>query len=300
MNAQSQGLSEDTWLRQFHKLSKDEGFFEPLGATHVAGFQDHGDTLLVSFDSLPRLRQIARGRPLGFEMSRHSGWSALNVVALNDGFFRTSALDDFFTQLQADAFFASFERVVFCGTGFGGYAACSYARACADARVLALAPVATMDPLLTGWDQRHLRARRLDYNGPYGYAPHGILHTDHAHVVFDPYVAEDAMHAALMATSGAHLYRMPHLGGDLDLHLRRMKLMAPLLTHLAEDTLSDVSFAKLFRTRRRYRPYLLELIDFLGARDRAALGDAVCAHVVARENMPEMQDWLQRSGGQRG
>lgn len=294
MNAQSQGLSADTWLRQFRKLGADEGFFEPLGRGHVASFQDHGDTLLISFDSLPRLRQIARGRPLGFEMSRHSGWSALNVVALQDGFFRTGALDDFFTQLQADGFFAAFDTVLFCGTGFGGYAACSYARACPDARVLALAPVATQDPMLASWDMRTIQARRLDYNGPYGYAPHGVLHTDAAHVVFDPFEAEDAMHAALMATSGAHLHRMPHLGSHLDLHLRRMRLMAPLLTHLADGSLDDVRFAKLFRTRRRYKPYLLELVDFLGAQNRMALATKLCRHLMAHHNMPELQGWLNR------
>ena len=296
MARDTQTAWQDAWVHQFRSLGERQGFHEPLGPGHVASFQDKGDTLLVSFDALPRLRRLTRGRPLGLEMSRAFGWSALNVVGLQDGWFRDAAIGRFFDQLQADGFLSAFDTVLFCGTGGGGYAACTYARALPGARVLAFAPQATLDPDLAGWDPRFRKARRQAFGGTYGHAPDGLAETDAAFVVYDPHQTWDAAHAALLAGGGAQLLKTPHLGSDPAEHLRAVGLLPRLLSALAQGTLDRVSFARMFRARRRYQPYLLELLDTLGAHDRTALANRLCRAVARRGDVPDIEAWLHRSG----
>ena len=52
------GLSVPDWRHQFRALGTEHGFHEPLGRYHAASFVDAGDTLVVSFDTLPRLSRI--------------------------------------------------------------------------------------------------------------------------------------------------------------------------------------------------------------------------------------------------
>lgn len=59
-----------------------------------------------------------------------------------------------------------FDRVVFYGAGAAGYAAAAYSITAPQAELVLIAPRATLDPGLAGWDERHRIARRINFRGP--------------------------------------------------------------------------------------------------------------------------------------
>ena len=274
------GLSVPDWRHQFRALGTEHGFHEPLGRYHGASFIDAGDTLVISFDTLPRLQKTARGMPLAFAATRAFGWSALSVTALGATWFRAPAVATFFDQLQEDGFLADFRTVLFTGSGPGAHAACSFARALPGARVLAFAPQATLDPGLAGWDDRFRRFRRLSFGGRYGHAPDGLAQAGAAHLVFDPRQRLDAMHAALFTGPAVHPLRQPFLGPDPETALRRMRLLSPLLYAAGTGALSAPTFHRLLRARHRDGPYLRRLLNHLESAERPALA------AIVRRNMP--------------
>lgn len=288
------GLTPADWGARFRAIGDAQGFYEPLGRLHAACFVDQRDTLLVTFETLPRI-QRAGGTPLGFRLRHATGWSSLTLVSKGDTWFRSPSVAGFFDQLRRDAFFDDFERVLFYGAGPGGYAACSYARACPGARVLALAPQATLDPRVAGWDPRFRRMRRLPFGGRYGFAPDGLRQAAEAWVLFDPQEPHDAMHAALFDDL-AHRVRTPFLGPAPDQALERMGLLQPLLEAVAEDRLTPAGFARMMRARRDFAPYLRRLLAHLDAAGRPALARVMCRSVLARREIPSLRAWLERQG----
>ena len=274
------GLSLPDWRHQFAALGLDHGFHEPLGRLHAASFVDAGDTLVVGFDSAPRLLRQSRGMPLGFALRQRLGWSALSVVSMGDTWFRSSAVARFFDHLHEDDFFGGFDRVLFVGEGPAGYAACTYARACPGALVLALAPQATLDPGIAGWDDRFRALRRIGFGGAYGYAPEGLEDALSAQIVFDPYQRLDAMHAALFRGPQVFHRRLPFFGVSLTQSLRQSGVLIALLRAVAEDRLDDARFARLARARRRNPAYLRRALAHLEATGHPRLAQVFCAAVA--------------------
>lgn len=287
------GLEPADWMQQFRAITTEHGFCEALGQHHVAGFVDAGDTLVVSFETLPRLRQMTGGTPMGFELCESFGWSALTLVARGDTWFRAGAVAQLFDNLRDDGFFSEFQNVLFVGAGPAGYAACTYARACPEARVLALAPQATLDPRLAGWDNRFKRMRRLPFAGAYGYAPDGLAQVRRAHILFDPHNTEDAMHAALFQGDRVTHHPMPFMGDTLERDLRKMRVLTPLLYAAGTGALSAMTFARLLRARRDNPAYLRRLLAHLDHAGRPGLAKLMCTSVLRRREVPSLRRWLE-------
>ncbi len=286
-------LGQADWLQALRRIGQDNGFAEPLGKDHAALFVERGDTLLVSFERMRDVFTETPARtPLSFEMVRRNGWSVLTVLCRGDTWGRDPRVYGFFDQLLDDGFFDEFDTVLFYGAGSCGYAAAAYSVAAPGARVLMLAPQATLDPRVTEWDDRFAAERRRDFTSRYGFAPDMIDAAQHAVVLYDPRHRLDAMHSALFERRNVSRFRLPFFGGALQADLLEMDILPDLLDALAEDRLDTARFAELFRARRTHRGYLRNLLQHLEAENRIELMRMLCENVTARMHAPRFRKRL--------
>ena len=181
-----------------------------------------------------------------------------------------------------EAFFDDFDRVLFYGAGPLGYAACAFSVAAPGAQVLALSPVATLDPAQTRWDDRFMAARRLDFTSRYGYAPDMIDGCAALTLICDPYQRVDAMHAALFHAPHTRLMNVRYAGPELETVFARLGILDPLIIAAAEDQLDATAFAQLWRKRRgdvTYLKFLLQAVETSGKTNRVIM---LCRNVSAR------------------
>ena len=275
------------WLQELKDLGTEHGFFEPLGKHHNAAFIEKGDTLLVSFESLPAIQALSdEARPVGFDLARDHDWSCLSVISNRDTWFREGEVYGFFDQMTDDGFFEDFDQVIFYGAGPCGYAACAYSVAAPGAVVIALEPQATLDPRVTEWDDRFLDMRKIDFTDRYGFAPDMLEASKAAYVVYDPQRPLDAMHAALFARDGIKRFRARHLGGGMQALLSQMDVLGELVTAAEQGTLDDATFAQLYRKRRENVTYCKKLFGAVEAQDRPFMAEAVCSYIVENFGAP--------------
>lgn len=275
------------WIQEVKALGDMFGFFEPLGKHHHAAFIEKGDTLLVSFESLPAIQALSdNARPIGFDLARDNDWSCLTVISTRDTWFRDGEVYGFFDQMTDDGFFEDFDQVIFYGAGPCGHAACAYSVAAPGATVVALEPQATLDPRVTEWDDRFTHMRRANFTDRYGFAPDMLEAAQAAFIVYDPQNPLDAMHAALFERTGNSRFRARHLGDGMQAHLAQMGVLEPLVTSAAAGTLDAARFAQLYRKRRDHVPYCKKLFSVIEQQDRPFLAEAVCAYIVETFGAP--------------
>ena len=281
------GLSKKNWLQAVTTISEAGGYFEPLGRRHFAAFIESSSTLLVPFETVQGMQALSdNAQPLGWEMVRDHKWSHLCLASDGDTWFRDPAVFGYFDGLIDNGFFDEFDQVIFYGAGPCGYAACAFSVAAPGASVLAIQPQATLDPRVTEWDERFTDFRRTDFTNRYGYAPDMLDAAKQAYVLYDPYQRLDAMHAALFTRTNVTKFRMPLMGEALQTDLLELDQMSDLLTHIATDTLSPQEFARLFRARRDYPPYLRNVMAHLDRAEREELLEILCTNVTSRMNAP--------------
>ncbi len=289
-DVQLDGRDYQAWREQLAKIGEDVGFFEPLGPRHHALFDERGDTLLVAFETYAGISALHEdARPVALDVAEAEEWSLLSVVSKNDTWFRDEAVYAFFDQLTDDGFFDDFDRVVFYGAGPCGYAAAAFSVSAPGATVVAAQPQATLDPRLTGWDERFTEYRRMTFTDRYGYAPDMIDAALRAYVLYDPRETLDAMHSALFHRDGVTRLPMPFMGSGLQGALLEMDILQPVLSAAADGTLDTLSFAKLMRARRDNGPYLRKLLAKVEADQRLELVRLLCENVAARKSAPRFR-----------
>ncbi|NNK15681.1 MAG: phosphoadenosine phosphosulfate reductase [Sulfitobacter sp.] len=276
-------LPRQEWLSLVDQIADEDGYVQNLGRRHHAIFIEEGSTLLVTFETLQGIQALSDlGQPLGWEMIKDHGWSHLCLASNGDTWFRDPAVYSYFDRLVDDGFFDEFDKVVFYGAGPCGYAAAAYSVSAPGAHVVAIQPQATLDPRLTEWDDRFTDMRIQDFTSRYGYAPEMLDAAEHAYVLYDPREQLDAMHAALFTRPNVTKLRMRFMGDALQTDLLEMGTWGALIKAAGEGTLTEQAFAKLYRARRDYRPYLRNLLDALEADERAPLIEALCTNVTSR------------------
>ncbi|MBR9763730.1 MAG: phosphoadenosine phosphosulfate reductase [Rhodobacteraceae bacterium] len=290
LTASLEGLSKSDWLARLSGIARARGAFRSLDRAHFAAYIEGNGTLLVTFETQAGIQGLTEeGQPMGWRMVREEGWSHLCLVSDGDTWFRAPEVYDYIDELIDDGFFEQFDRVLFFGAGPCAYAACAYSVAAPGALVLAIQPQATLNPTLTEWDERFREQRRLDFTSRYGYAPDMLDACARAWVLYDPVERLDAMHAALFARPNVTLFRLRHLGGALQGSLLRMGMLHTLLRLAGEGRLDAKVFATLYRRRRRYPPYLRNLLTALEVEERELLIQALCRNVTARMNLPRFR-----------
>jgi len=272
------GLTPQDWHERLDRIGDAHGYYERLGPEHAALFVDAGPKLLVTFETRDAIRRSPGALPRGFEAVARNGWSLLALISEGDGLFRAPRVWGYIDRLVDEGFFEDFDRVLFYGHHAGGYAAAAYSVAAPGARVLALRPLATLDPEIAGWDRRLLGARRLDFSSRYGYAPDMVDAAARVTVLYDPHHAADAIHAALYRRSNVTALRAAHAGTRLEQILDQGGVAAPLLDLAMEDRLDKVAFARLWRARRGNATYLRGLMRRIESADRPALLARLCRH----------------------
>lgn len=288
-------LNDSDWLRRIEDIGETEGYFEPLGRRHSALFADRGPVLLVSFETHATIRAREDAQlPLGFTVAEATGHSSLTLIAESETWFRDRAVYAYFDRLVDEAFFEDFDRVVFYGAGSCGYAAAAFSVTAPGATVIALAPQATLDPRLAGWDERFREMRRTSFSDRYGFAPDMLEGVGAAYIVFDPVVTPDAMHAALFARPFVTLLSCRNLGPQVELLLNEMDLLETILQQACAGSFGAAEFWRLYRGRRNAPRYLRQVAARLGADGRTWLEALLCRNVVGRLNGPRFRNRLAR------
>jgi hypothetical protein len=286
--------SRTEWVARLEQVTEESGYFYNLGARHYAFFADEGTTLLVTFETLANVMATLDQLPAVHEFARKHGWSLLTIIADGETWYRDPAVYAFFDRQVDDCFFEDFDRVLFYGAGMGGYAACAYSVASPGAQVLALNPRATLDPAQTRWDTRSRRASRLDFTSRYGYAPDMLEGCDHATVIHDPQVDAEAMQAALFRAPYITRLSARYLGDGLEPHFAQMGILSALVDQAMAGTLTPRSYAKLWRARRNYLPYLKTILDLAERGGHTRRERMICTSVVSRVRAPRFVKRLAR------
>lgn len=278
----SKARSHDDWLARLGNRVATAGHFYPLGPYHAAAYADGGTTLLVTFESIDTIRRVERGHvPLGLQIAARHGWSSLALVAREPRWFRDSEVLDFFDAQIDTGFFDGFDRVIFYGAGMSGYAACALSICAPGAIVLAVAPQATLDPQLAPWDRRFAKARRLDFNTRFGFAPSMLDGARNAFIVYDAGRRSDSMHATLFRRPFVTLLRAAHLGSKTESALRRMGVLETLIETAARGRLTPARFHDMMRKRRNDPTYLCALVKRAAKSGHALLTITAARHALA-------------------
>ncbi len=286
-------LSPAAWLDKIEDIAEDNGFFEPLGPDHSVTFIDRGPVLLVTFETIDSIRNRASSdAPVGWDLIEGTELSQLCVLSDGETWFRHRAIYGFFDRLVDESFFDNFDRVIFYGAESCGYAAAAYSVVAPGSTVIALSPQATLDPSVTGWDDRFHHMRRVSFTDRYGYAPDMLDAADRCFVLYDPDFDEDAMHASLFTRTNVTKIRCPHMDGQVETFFRRMDLLKPLLTIASERDLEPLDFYRLLRERRSYLPYLRLFLAETEAANRPYLSALTCRAVLERINIPRFRRQL--------
>lgn len=282
-------LQRAEWMDRIDRLCAEEGYFEPLGPRHHAYFHDDGPVLLVTFESLERILSRKGQMPFGHNVALANRWSHLTLICEGETWFRDPAVWGYFDRLVDEAFFEDFDRVIFYGGGAGGYAACAYSVCAPGATVLAVSPRATLDPVLAGWDHRNPAARRLDFTTRYGFAPDMTEGAARVFLIYDPYLPENAMHAALFRKPWVTNLPARHFGDAIETAIEMTDLLPDLLRAIFEDRLTPQVFARLLRIRRRFLPYLKGILRKAEMAERPRLALMVCRSVTRRLGGPRFR-----------
>ncbi len=281
-----------TWLTSIDAVGEEAGYFQTLGTRHWAYFVDESPILLVTFETVDAIRANADQLPSGDAIARKHGWSHLCLIADGDTWYRDPSVYRFFDRQVDDAFFEDFDHVAFYGAGMGGYAACAYCVTAPGATVLAISPRATLDPTRTGWDQRDKAHRRLDFTSRYGYAPDMTEGAGQVFIAFDPYNAADAMHATLFARPWMTPLRTRYLHDRAVDGLGQMGILSQMIETAAVGQLSAASFARLWRARRKFVPYLAALLGRAKSGNHPEREFKICNNVTRRLNAPAFRERL--------
>jgi hypothetical protein len=274
------------WLQPMDAIAEDDGYLEPLGARHWAFFAEDKPTLLVSFERAEDIRAREDQLPAAYAMCKARGWSLLTVIAEGETWWRDRAVWGYFDRLVDDAFFDDFDQVLFYGAGAAGHAACAYAVTAPGCRVLAVAPRATLDPEIAGWDRRHLSARRFDFRSRYGYAPDMTEGVGKVWLVHDPLHAPDAMHAALFRAPWVTMLKARRTGEATEAALAGTNILDKVLEDAMAGTLTVAGFARHWRSRRSYPQYLKAMLSAAVAQKRPGLEAMICRSVTRRMKAP--------------
>lgn len=299
----SSELNEQEWLAELRRVGDSAGSYSDLGTDHGAVFVEKGnDVLFVAFETVFGIRSGSEtGLPLAFDICESRDWSHLTLIAHQQSWFRDKNVFGFFDRLVDYGFFDQFDRVIFYGAGMCGYAAGAFSVAAPGANAILVAPQATLDRRVAGWDSRFPSARRFAFSERYADAAHLIAATETALILFDPEEIEDAMHASLFRGPNIihHRYRRGSAGA-IENDLRGLSLISKLAEAAADGALTPANVGAIFRARRRHVPYLRALLSRVLSDDRPMLTRWLCRAVLAEQPLPRFQHHLERAEVQLG
>ncbi len=294
-------LPKEDWLAKLAEITSEHGRFTELGDRHFAAFIEGDETLVVTFETVQGMRALTdTAQPVGWDLTKALGWSHLCLASDGDTWFRDPAVWDYMDDLIDEGFFDEYEHVLFYGAGPCGYAATAFSVASPGCTVVAIQPQATLDPRITNWDDRFADERRRDFTSRFGYGPDMLDAAERAFILFDPEEHMDAMHAALYTRPHVTPLRLPHMGAAIQSDLIEMQLLYRVLAQAGSGKLSAESYARLYRARRGYPPYLRRVLAALDTQGRDHLSWMLAENVTRRMKAPRFQRRLAELSGKLG
>ncbi|MGZ2260221.1 glycosyltransferase family 2 protein [Roseobacter sp. A03A-229] len=270
------------------------GFFWE-GPDNALYFEPRSRRLVVSFDNISTARQEGPRWPWGYGfLTGKLGCSVLGVMASQRNWFRHDFVHDSFDQLRDTGFFEQFDEVLFYGASMGAFAALTYARCCADARVLAIAPQSTLNRTTLPEEERWGWTRKLDWEGRYGDARGATDAAKDVVVISDPYYAPDRAQVARLEGANIRHLRMPFFGHQLPNAFVNMGILQPLLTDMFEERLTNQRFYQLLRARRDLPRFQHDLLMEAEARGHRKLAVRVCEYTLKKRDARNIRRTLER------
>lgn len=279
-HAKSPSLTREEHRAMLLKTAGNVGNLRQLGNDHIVLFRPGNGTLFVTFDDLEDVRTREGGLPFSMGLARKRGWATLDVMAEGRTWYRDESLYDFFDMLTDDGFFDDYDHVIFAGGGMGAYGAAAFSVAAPNATVFLMQPYATLDRDVAPWERRFRSAWALDFGTRYGNAARMVDAANRVYVVTDPFETTDAMHASLFGAD--HVVRLAahHAGGDIQKRLEATGILERLIAGAAEQKLTPLRFAQLWRARRRDPVWLNALMRKTDRMERPYLSALVAGHLV--------------------
>ena len=252
-----------------------------LGANHASLMLNAGKTLFVHFENYQDIAaEHRKEKPSGWTLADNLGWSCLSVISKTRSRFRDEAVINFFDTLVDDGSLDQFEQVVFYGVGPAGYAAAAFSVVAPLSTVIVNSPFATLDPVITPWDRRNLRQRKVDFRSRYCYAPDMVTSAERVILLYNSTKFENSMHAALFHSKNVERFNIRLGSSHLQNALLERDEISAFIETCATDNFQRSAVVCALKTLRNYRPYLLSMLQFMDKRKRPAMSKRICTHAM--------------------
>ncbi len=148
-------LGFSDWLDRLAQVDSDDVFVEFLGKNHGAILQDHGASLIVTFEKYAEIAQREKVIPFGWDIAGQIGWSILTIVCDTFDWFRSPHVYAYFDRLVDEGTLDQYDRVIFLGVDETSHAAAVYSVVATVAEVVLIGPIATkLTTDVANWDTK--------------------------------------------------------------------------------------------------------------------------------------------------
>ena len=217
-----------------------------------AWFIKRSDVLLVTFDNLGSIGENDPPQPWLQGRAAKGGYSILGLMALRKDWYRNADTPRLISTLRDAGLFDQFRRVVFVGASMGGFAALAYSALVPGSVVLAFSPQTSLSKKVAPFENRYRYAsRRWDWQTPeYLDAAESSDKAAEVYLIYDPFVAEDAAHAARIRGPHVRRFRMGHMGHRAIRMINVTGMLQSVIDGVAQGNLDPVALARGLRARR--------------------------------------------------
>lgn len=272
---------------------KTDGFVLRGGLVD-AWFLRRSDVLLVTFDNLSSIGEYDPPQPWLQARAAKAGVSILGLLASRKDWYRNPNTPALITALRDAGLFAQFRRVVFVGASMGGFAALAYALLVPGAAVLAFSPQTSLSRKVAPFERRYrYAARKWDWETP-AHLDAALIGEAEVYVVYDPFVAEDKLHARRIIGPGVRHLPVGHLGHRAIRQLKSVGALQSLIEAVAAGQFDPVAFAKAYRGRRSAMGWQRALLAEAEARGHFALARRAAERLLQTEDNRHLRKAMER------
>lgn len=202
------------------------------------------DAVIVTFGSYTTEHTLDRPG-FGEEFLRRIGIDGIHVTNRRNRWYQHPERDAALAAVRTAV--RDYPRVITYGSSMGGYAALRYAGTCGAHAAIGLSPQFSADPRIVPWETR--------WQGDVAqtrFAEPAYAGAAEALVVFDPYLAPDARHAAMIvAASGATAIPIPFGGHPVGPLLVETGALQAAIRAIAAGTFDPAEMRRHVRRERR-------------------------------------------------
>jgi hypothetical protein len=258
--------------------------FRLRGGLCDAWFERRSDVLYVTFDNLGSFGEYDPPQPWLQARVARQGFSILGILPARKDWYRNPDAPALVATLRDAGLFAPFAHVIFAGASMGAFAALTLSSLVPGSTVLAFAPQTTLSRRIAPFETRYRYARRTwDWTTP--------DHLDAARdagtaarvwLLYDPFVPEDAAHAARLAAL-PHVVplRLGHCGHRLIRRIKDCGALDDLIGGVGRRDLDLAALRQKLRARRDLQVWQRALLAAAEARGRARGSGALAAQAQA-------------------